>query len=88
LLKYRRKRGREMEKTFETEVLSRLAVIESKLDDYKSIREKAETSYTISANNAKEIQAIKDNNKWLFRTTVGAVITSLIGILVAIFFKN
>lgn len=76
-----------MEKTFETEVLSRLAVIESKLDDYKSIREKAETSYTISANNAKEIQAIKDNNKWLFRTTVGAVITSLVGIIIAIFLK-
>lgn len=76
-----------MEKTFETEVLSRLAVIESKLDDYKSIREKAEVSYTVSANNAKEIQAIKDNNKWLFRTTVGAVITSLVGIIIAIFLK-
>ena len=31
-----------MEKTFETEVLTRLAVIESKLDGYQNIKEKAE----------------------------------------------
>lgn len=74
-----------MEKTFETEVLTRLAVIESKLDDYQGIKEKAEVAYTISAQNKEDIKAIKDNNKWLFRTTVGAVITSVIGIGIAIF---
>lgn len=74
-----------MEKTFETEVLTRLTVIETKLDDYNGIKEKAETSYTVSTQNAKEIQAMKDNNKWLFRTTLGAVITSIIGIGIAIF---
>lgn len=74
-----------MEKTFETEVLTRLAVIESKLDDYQGIKEKAEVAYTISAQNKEDIKAIKDNNKWLFRTTVGAVITSIIGIGIAIF---
>ena len=76
-----------MEKTFETEVLTRLTAIETKLDDYKGIKEKAELSYTLSNNNAKEIQTIKDNNKWLFRTTVGAVITGLIGIGLSIFYK-
>lgn len=72
---------------FETEVLTRLAVIESKLDDYKAIKEKAEASYMISASNKEEIDKIKDNNKWLFRTTVGAVITGLIGIGISIFNK-
>lgn len=62
-----------MEKTFETEVLTRLAVIESKLDDYQRIKEKAEVAYTISAQNKEDIKAIKDNNKWLFRTTVEVV---------------
>jgi len=76
-----------MEKTFETEVLTRLAVIESKLDDYQGIKEKAEVAYTISAQNKEDIKAIKDNNKWLFRTTVGAVITGLISIGIAIFNK-
>ena len=74
-----------MEKTFETEVLTRLAVIESKLDDYQNIREKTEVAYTTSMQNQKDIAKLQDNNKWLFRTTVGACITSVIGILVMIF---
>lgn len=48
-----------MDKTFETEVLSRLAVIESKLDDYKDIKEKAEFAYNKSINNEEDIK----NNK-------------------------
>lgn len=76
-----------MEKTFETEVLTRLAVIESKLDDYQGIKEKAEVAYTISAQNKEEIKSIKDNNKWVFRTAVGAIITGLIGIGISIFNK-
>ena len=45
-----------MEKTFETEVLTRLAVIESKLDGYQNIKEKAEESYTISKQNKEDIK--------------------------------
>jgi uncharacterized pyridoxamine 5'-phosphate oxidase family protein len=76
-----------MEKTFETEVLTRLTAIETKLDDYKGIKEKAEKAYTLSADNKEEIKQIKDNNKWLFRTTIGAIITGLISIGLA-FFKG
>jgi hypothetical protein len=75
-----------MEKTFETEVLTRLAVIESKVDDQKNIKEKAEVAYTISLQNKEEIAKIQDNNKWLFRTAVGACITSAIA-LIALFAK-
>ena len=71
-----------MEKNFETEVLTRLAVIESKLDGYQSIKEKAEVAYTTSAQNKEDIKEIQDNNKWLFRTAIGACITSLISIIV------
>lgn len=76
-----------MEKTFETEVLTRLTVIETKLDDYKGIKEKAERAYTLSSDNKEELNKIKDNNKWLFRTTIGAIITGLISIGLA-FFKG
>ena len=83
-----------MEKTFETEVLQRLTAIETKLDDYKGtkvkvedIEKKAEKAFDLSATNKKEIESIKDNNKWLFRTTVGAIITGLISIGLA-FFKG
>ena len=70
-----------MENKFETEVLTRLAVIESKLDDYKPLKEKAEIAYTQSNDNKKRLDKIEDNNKWLFRTSIGAVITSLIAIV-------
>lgn len=76
-----------MEKTFETEVLTRLAVIESKLDGYQNIKEKAEESYTISKQNKEDIQDMQDNNKWLWRTAVGSIITSAIG-LVFLFIKT
>lgn len=71
-----------MEKTFETEVLTRLAVIESKLDGYQNIKEKAEIAYTTATQNKEEIKEMQDNNKWLFRTAVGACITSVISIIV------
>lgn len=76
-----------MEKSFETEVLTRLTAIETKLDDYKGIKEKAENAYNLSKTNKEDIEKIKDNNKWLFRTTAGAIITGLIGIGMAIFNK-
>lgn len=71
-----------MEKTFETEVLTRLAVIESKLDEYQNIKDKVEVAYNTSAQNKEDIKEIQDNNKWLFRTAVGACITSVISIIV------
>lgn len=76
-----------MEKTFETEVLTRLAVIESKLDGYQNIKEKAEESYTISKQNKEDIKDMQDNNKWLWRTVVGSILTSIIG-LVFLFIKS
>ena len=71
-----------MEKSFETEVLTRLAVIESKLDGYQNMKEKAEKAYSTSMQNKEDIKEIQDNNKWLFRTAIGACITSVISIIV------
>ena len=51
-----------MEQKFETEVLTRLAVIESKLDDYKSIKDKSESAYNLSNNNKKEIEEIQEQS--------------------------
>lgn len=75
-----------MEKSFETEVLTRLTAIETKLDDYKGIKEKVEVGYTTSLQNKSDIAKLQDTNKWLFRTTIGACITSLVG-LVFVFIK-
>jgi len=70
---------------FKIEVLTQLAVINSKLDTYNKTQEIATQADNRSKQNENEIQEIKDNNKWAFRISIGAIITSGIGILVAIF---
>ena len=70
-----------MEQKFETEVLTRLAVIESKLDDYKSLKDKSDYTYNLSNNNKKEIDEIQEKLKWLSRTITAALITGAIGIV-------
>lgn len=69
------------EKAFETEVLTRLTKIETKLDDYNNIRQKTEDAYTQSRENEKELEEIKDKIKWITRTIVGAILTGLVGIV-------
>jgi hypothetical protein len=66
---------------FKIEVLTQLAVINSKLDGYNEIKKQADEADNRSRQNAKEIDGIKDNNKWAFRTSVGAIITSVVGIV-------
>lgn len=70
-----------MDKDFETQVLTRLAVIESKLDDYKSVREKTEEAYNTSQENKQDIIEINEKMKWLSRTIIGAIISGIIGIV-------
>lgn len=70
-----------MDKNFETEVLTRLAVIESKLDDYKVIRERTEIAFNLASENKQDIDEINDKIKWLTRTIVGAIITGVIGLV-------
>jgi hypothetical protein len=70
-----------MDKNFETQVLTRLAVIESKLDDYKSVREKTEESYNLTQENKQDIAEINEKIKWITRTIAGAIISGAIGII-------
>lgn len=75
-----------MEKTFETEVLSRLAVIENKLDGYKETKKTVYEADNRSKQNEQDIEELKDKFKWLSRTTAGSIMTGLVGI-VFIFIK-
>ena len=75
-----------MEKTFETEVLRRLAVIENKLDGYKETKKTVYEADNRSKQNEQDIEELKDKFKWLSRTTAGSIITGLVGI-VFIFIK-
>lgn len=76
-----------MEKDFETQVLTRLAVIESKIDDYKNIKDKANEAYTLSKENKSDIAEINDKIKWITRLIAGAIITGVIGLIFALIQK-
>lgn len=69
------------EKDFETEVLTRLTKIETKLDDYNNMKQKTDDAFTRSKENEKEIEEIKDKIKWISRTIIGAILTGIIGIV-------
>lgn len=74
-----------MEQTFETEVLTRLAVIESKLDGYKEIKKVTYDNDARSKQNEQDIKEIKDDNKWLRRAILGegiGLIFMIIGIVI------
>lgn len=71
------------EKDFEREVLERLTKIETKLDDYNGIKTKAEDGYTLSKENEKDIEELKEKLKWITRTLVGAILSGIITLLVA-----
>lgn len=70
-----------MNEKFELEVLTRLAVIENKIDDYKQIKQKSEDAYNLSKKNEESIKELKDRNRWLKRTTLGSVIAGIVGII-------
>ena len=71
--------------TFQMEVLQRLATIETiiKNQDYKGVKELSDKAYTLAIKNEEDIKEIKDKNKWYFRTIVGCILTTLIGLLIS-----
>ena len=74
-----------MEKDFEKEVITRLTIIETKLDDYSKNKEKTDDAYTLSKENEKKIREINDKIQWITRITAGAIIAGVLGIVIAIF---
>lgn len=66
------------------DVIERLVRIETKLDNYEALREKADAAkdvadhaYSIALNNADDIKEIKANNKWSWSYMIGLGITIL-----------
>ena len=79
------------ETVFEREVLDRLTKIEAKLDSFDNAKKKTyENENEIIRlkdevnNQGDRIVKLEDSNKWLHRTTVGAVIGSLVAIVFAL----
>lgn len=70
-----------MQTEFEKEILERLIRIETKLDDYDSIKTKVEETRAKAYSNERRIGELEDKNKWLERTTIGSIITGVIAII-------
>lgn len=66
---------------FQTQVLTRLAVIESKIDDYKNLQQKCNEAYSLSINNRERINKIEDTLKWIWRTVAGILIAGIMAIV-------
>lgn len=75
----------EEERKFEIEVLTRLTKIETMLEDFKGVESKASNAYNLSLSNKSRLDKMEDNNRWIFRTAVGAIITGLIAIIFTFF---
>lgn len=75
-----------MDKDFETEVLTRLTRLETKVDDYNGIKNKVEETRAKAYSNERRIDEIEDKIKWLTRTITGEVIGGII-LIVFIFIK-
>ena len=76
---------------FEREVLDRLKTIEIKLDGYSEIKKQVYKNKENIASNTEEIKDIiqkldkqEKENEWLKRTVIGAIITAIIGLFVAV----
>ena len=76
---------------FEREVLDRLTKIEVKLDSFDAAKKKTYDNENDIIrlkdevkNQGDRIVKMEDSNKWLHRTTAGAVIASLVAIVFAL----
>lgn len=77
-----------MEEKLQREILDRLIIIETKMDNFNETNAKATEAYTTSIQNKEDIKEMQETIKWLWRTTVGAIITGAIGILIAVIKVN
>lgn len=67
--------------SFKTDVITALARIEAKIEDYSKIKDNASDALNQSKNNTEEINEIKEKIKYISRTIASAIITGAIGLV-------
>lgn len=70
-----------MDRDFETEVIERLVKIETKLDDYNSVKTKTEEAHSKAISNERRIQKIEEKLTWIGRATIGAIISGIVALI-------
>ena len=72
----------------QTEIITKLSIIETKIDDYKEVKGKTDTALNKALENEKDIEEIKEKITWLTRLIAGTFITAIISGIVAFFVFN
>lgn len=75
-----------MDTKAQREILDRLIRLETKIDnqDFNKINEKIDLALNKTINNEETLKEIKDTNRWLWKTVLGSILLSAIGILFGI----
>lgn len=71
------------------DIRERLVRVETKLDGHNSLRDKVVSlenklteTETCSKAHSKQLNQLEENNRWLWRTVVGAIIAAAVGAFV------
>lgn len=72
----------------QTEIITKLSIIETKIDDYKEVKGKTDAALHKANQNEKEIEELKEKITWLTRLIAGTFITAIISGVVAFFVFN
>jgi hypothetical protein len=65
------------------EIRDRVVRIETRMEDYKEVKDTADAAYNMSCTNKEDVAEIKDGQTWLWRV----VVSGFIGGIIAFIFK-
>lgn len=67
--------------TTQNEILTKLSVIETKIDDYKEVKDKCDNAFHTSEQNKRDIEILNNKITWVIRSTLGALISGVIAFI-------
>lgn len=67
--------------TTQNEILTKLSIIETKIDDYKEVKDKCDNAFHTSEQNKRDIEILNNKITWVIRSTLGALISGVIAFI-------
>lgn len=67
--------------TTQNEILTKLSIIETKIDDYKEVKDKCDNAFHTSEQNKRDIEILNNKITWIIRSILGALISGIIAFI-------
>lgn len=67
--------------TTQNEILTKLSIIETKIDDYKEVKDKCDNAFHTSEQNKRDIEILNNKITWIIRSILGALISGVIAFI-------